>query len=168
MSGVTATYVQGSTTNVNIDCPLDWDRVHLILPGSEVTTTLSISLPLTYTTQTIYHFEIMMGIYNTQTRMITYKYIEPMPVFGAPTYLSLSALVSMGSLPLQSGSKIQLAGQAGSYQNNVSITVSPTGTYSASSYSSGLIIMSTWNWFDSTSSYNLWSTSNVNPVYANN
>jgi hypothetical protein len=168
MPGVTATYLQGSTTNVDIKCPLDWDRVHLILPGSEVNTTLSISLPLTYTTQTIYHFEIMMGIYNTQTRMITYKYIEPMPVGGAPTYLSLSALVSMGSLPLKNASKIQLAGQAGSYQNNVSITVSPTGTYSASSYSSGLIIMSTWNWFDSTSSYNLWSTSSVNPVFANN
>lgn len=66
--------------------------------------------------------------------------------------------------------KIQLAGKAGSYKDGVNITITPgTPTYSAvSSYSSALIVVSDWQWFDSTSAFSSLSTTPPgNPLFRN-
>jgi hypothetical protein len=34
MTGVTSTFIQGTTTSVSDDCPLTWDQIHFILPGN--------------------------------------------------------------------------------------------------------------------------------------
>ena len=96
--------------------------------------------------------------------MITYKFIEPEPKSLSPTYKLFSSTFPISSKPKQSGTKIQLSGNAGSYKNNISVTISPalTGTFSGTTYSTALIITSTWNWFDSTSYYNNLSISNAN------
>jgi len=48
MTGVTSTFTKGTTSNTSIDCPLNWDQIHFILPGTESLTTFSISFPMTY------------------------------------------------------------------------------------------------------------------------
>jgi hypothetical protein len=90
----------------------------------------------------------MVGIYNIDSRVITYKYIEPKPKLGSPTYKIFTSFVSVSSKPKRTNTKIQLTGNAGSYKDNVTITVSPaSGTFSGTTYSTALIIVSSWNWF---------------------
>lgn len=110
----------------------------------------------------------MVGVYNVNTRQIRYLDIETRPISPNPTYLVPgTALISSQSKVLTN--KIQLAGYAGSYKDNINITVlSGTPTYAASSYSASLIIVSDWNWFDTTSSLAALSLSSVNPIFRNN
>ncbi len=173
MTGVTSTFIQGTTTSVSIEFPLTWDQIHFILPGSENTTTFSIAIPTTYMTDTEFNFELMSGIYNTETRTITYNGIEVMPVAGSRTYKQFLSSVPVSAKPKQVATKIQLAGQAGSYKNDIEISVQPagTGTFSGTSLSTSLIILSTWNWFDSTTSIDSANISSlvVNyPQFSNN
>ena len=82
------------------------------------------AIPTTYisanlVTDNEFHFEIMSGIYNTETRAITYRAIEMMPVSGSRTYKQFSTVVAVSAKPKQLTTKIQLAGKAGSYKNDV-------------------------------------------------
>lgn len=81
-------------------------------------------------------------------------------------------MVAVSVKPKQSGTKLQLSGKAGSYKNNISLTVSPgpTNSYTSNKLSASIIILSTWNWFDSTSAYNTLSTTAAAnyPTFANN
>lgn len=109
----------------------------------------------------------MVGVYNTITRQISYLQIEPRPILSNPTYIEPSA-ASLSAKPKVLTNKIQLAGYAGSYKSNINITITPgTGSYSGTTYSSALIVVSDWNWFDSTSSLASGSLSSTNPVFAN-
>lgn len=110
----------------------------------------------------------MVGVYNVNTRQIRYLNIEPRPISPNPTYIVPgTALISSQSKVTTN--KIQLAGYAGSYRNNVNITITPgTPTYSALTYSAALIIVSDWNWFDSTSSFSALSLASANPQFQNN
>lgn len=109
----------------------------------------------------------MSGIYNIETRSITYKAIEMMPVSGSRTYKKFSTVVAVSAKPKQLTTKIQLAGRAGSYKNDVEVTVQPTvaGSFSGTSFSTSLIILSTWNWFDSTTLIDSANISSANPTY---
>jgi hypothetical protein len=124
-------------------------------------------------TDTEFHFELMSGIYNTETRTITYNSIEVLPVSGSRTYKQFLSMVAVSAKPKQLGTKLQLAGQAGSYKNDIEFTVQPaaTGTFSGTTLSTSLIILSTWNWFDSTSSIdssNISSVTALFPQFVNN
>lgn len=75
----------------------------------------------------------------------------------------------MTAKPKMLTNKIQLAGYSGSYKNNINVTITPgTGTtYSAATYSAALMVVSDWNWYDSTSSLAALSLSSANPLFAN-
>lgn len=68
IGGFTYTYYKGTTNSLNEEYPLDWDRIDVILDGSEETDDFSIIFPTTFTTATPLLFEIMVGIYNVDTR----------------------------------------------------------------------------------------------------
>ena len=78
--GITSMYVQGAATaDLTDECPLTWDHIHFILPGGAVgesASKFSIAIPTTYTGSTFFQYEIMSGIYNVETRTITYRAIE--------------------------------------------------------------------------------------------
>lgn len=166
--GFTYTYIKGTTASPSLEYPLDWDRINIVLDGTETSTAFSILLPTTFITNTLsYHYEVMVGVYNTITRQITYLQIEPRPISPNPTYIEPSS-ASLSAKPKVTTNKIQLAGYAGSYKNNVNITITPgTGSYSATTYSAALIVVSDWNWYDSTSSFSSTSLGSANPVFAN-
>lgn len=90
-----------------------------------------------------------------------------MPILGSRTYKLFSSVVSVSAKPKQLTTKIKLEGRAGSYMNNVQVTVQPTppGTFTGTSYSTSLIILSSWNWFDSTTSIDAANISSGNPLY---
>ena len=71
------------------------------------------------------------------------------------TYLE-PANVLVSAKPKQAATKILLAGQAGSYKNKIELRVEPALTLSfyGTKYSTSLIILSSWNWFDTTTVYN--------------
>ena len=108
----------------------------------------------------------MVGVYNTITRQISYLNAEPRPVSGNPTYIE-PASASLTAKPKVLTNKIQLAGYAGSYKSNVNITITPGASYSGTTYSSSLIVVSDWNWFDATSSFSSLSLASANPTFAN-
>jgi len=109
----------------------------------------------------------MSGIYNTETRVITYRAIEMRPVAGSRTYKQFLTVVAVGAKPKQSTTKILLAGNAGSYKNDVQATVQPatSGSFSGTSFSTSLIILSTWNWFDSTTMIDTANISSASPGF---
>ena len=74
---------------------------------------------------------------------------------GKRTYLA-PANVAVSIKPKQASTKIWLAGQAGSYKNNIELKIVPatTNSFLGTKYSTSLIILSSWNWFDTTSVFN--------------
>lgn len=109
----------------------------------------------------------MVGVYNTITRQIQYLNVEPQPVSPNPTYI-MPTSVSLSAKPKVLTNKIQLAGYAGSYKSNVNITITPGGgTYSGNGYSSALIVVSDWRWFDDSSSFASLSLASNNPQFQN-
>lgn len=67
-----------------------------------------------------FNFEIMAGVYNTETRTISYNFIEAMPTLGSPTFKRFSsASTIIGSKTKESNTKIKLAGRAGSYKSKI-------------------------------------------------
>lgn len=158
MDGITSTFIKGATTNITDDCPLTWDHIHFILPGGaagESANKFSIAIPTTYYGSAVFNYEIMSGIYNVETRTITYRAIEEQPVVGKRTYLA-PANVAVSAKPRSASTKIQLAGQAGSYQNKIELKVVAAliNSFQGTKYGTSLIILSSWNWFDSTTVYN--------------
>jgi hypothetical protein len=77
------------------------------------------------------------------------------------------ANVLVSAKPRQSGTKILLAGQAGSYKNNIELNVEPALTLSflGTKYSTSLIIVSSWNWFDTTTVYSSATLTNTTIGY---
>lgn len=73
----------------------------------------------------------------------------------------------MSAKPRQAATKILLAGQAGSYKNKIQLRVEPSisMTFSGTKYSTSLIILSSWNWFDTTTVYNSASLNSMDPTY---
>ena len=62
--------------------------------------------------------------------------------------------------------KIQLAGKAGSYKDNIVIDITPGNMpYSASTYEAALIIVSDWQFFDDSSAFHANTTGNANPGF---
>lgn len=50
--GFTYTYIKGTTATPTVQYPIDWDRVDIVLDGSESNSTFSIILPTTFITNT--------------------------------------------------------------------------------------------------------------------
>ncbi len=77
------------------------------------------------------------------------------------------ASVLVSAKPKQTGTKILLAGQAGSYKNNIELKVEPATTLSflGTKYSTSLIIVSSWNWFDTTTVYSSVTLTNTTSGY---
>lgn len=74
--------------------------------------------------------------------------------------------------PKQLTTKIQLAGQAGSYKNDIKLVVTPStlNTFRGTNFRTALIILSTWNWFDSTTIYStptVTTSATTPPVFTN-
>lgn len=166
LAGTTFTYIQGSSYNKTTDFPLNWDRINILLPGNESTTKFSVAIPTTYTTTSAHLFEILIGKIDITTGLITYMNSEPMPAVGTTTYL-LPENVAVYSKPKSTSTLLNVAGKAASYMSNISFSVSPSGSFAGNSYSSALIVVSNWNFFDSTSSLASTSLSSVDPIFAN-
>ncbi len=63
--------------------------------------------------------------------------------------------------------QINIAGLAGSYGTNISITVAPSATFNGNGYSTALIIVSNWQFFDSTTGLTTTTLGSVDPAYNN-
>lgn len=108
----------------------------------------------------------MVGYIDITNGVITYLQSGPLPTVGAPTYITPQNVL-VYSKPKQSAMAINIAGLAGSYMSNISITVAPSATYNGNGYSSALIVMSSWQFYDSITSLASSSLASVNPVFAN-
>lgn len=126
MNDVTSTYIQGTQSNLSSEYPLNWDQIHIIFSNSTqnpTNTEFSISFPITYRTETEFHFELMVGIYNTETRLITYLNTGPKPIDPSATFKKFLSTPAVSSKPKQTNTKIQLTGKTGSYKDNVELTI---------------------------------------------
>ena len=85
----------------------------------------------------------MIGIVNVNNGAITYLNSGVMPTIGASTYLS-PVNILVYSKPKQTAMQLNIAGLAGSYDSNVSFTVAPSGSYQGNSYSTALIVITSW------------------------
>lgn len=163
----TYTYIQGSTNlNLTTDYPLNWDRINIQLPGTETSSKFSIIIPTQFLTTSAILFEIMVGFIDINNGAITYLHAGPAPTSGNPTYL-VPQNILVYSKPKQSAMQLNIAGLAGSYMSGISFTVSPSGTFNGNGYSTGLIVMSSWQFFDSNTALSSTSLSSVNPIFAN-
>jgi len=89
-----------------------------------------------------------------------------MPISTAPTYLE-PINIAVYSKPKKSTMQLNIAGLAGSYMSNINFTVSPSISYNGTSYSSALIVVSSWQFFDSLTGLSALSLSSVDPTFAN-
>lgn len=164
---VTCTFIRGSNyLNMSTEFPLNWDRITILLPGTETTSKFNVLLPTLFLTTSAVLFEIMIGFVDITNGAITYLQSGPLPTAGASTYL-VPQNILVYSKPKQSQMQLNIAGLAGSYGTNISITVAPSASYNANGYSSALIIMSSWQFFDSTTSLTTTTLSSVDPAYNN-
>lgn len=165
--GATFTYIQGSNyLNLTTDFPLNWDRINIQLPGTESSTKFSIVIPTQFLTTSPILFEIMVGFIDITNGAITYLQAGPLPSAGNPTYLTPQNIL-VYSKPKQSAMQLNIAGLAGSYMSNISFTVAPSATFNGNGYSTALIVMSSWQFFDSNTALSSTSLASVNPVFAN-
>ena len=109
----------------------------------------------------------MVGIYNVDTRLISYNNIEPRPISPNPTYRS-AAGVLISSKPEVLTNKMDLAGEAGSYMDNIQIYITPgSASFDADTYAAALMIVSDWMVFDENSGFSAASLASANPIFAN-
>ena len=108
----------------------------------------------------------MVGIVDINNGAITYLNSGLMPTSGASTYLT-PANILVYSKPKQAAMQLNIAGLAGSYDSNVSFTVAPSGSFNGNGYSSALIVMSSWQFFDSTTALHNTSLNSADPQFAN-
>ena len=73
----------------------------------------------------------------------------------------------MPNKPKQANMQLNIAGLAGSYASNIDFTVVPSNLYEGTTYSSCLIVMSSWNFLDGLTSLSSTSLASVNPQFAN-
>jgi hypothetical protein len=165
----TYTYIQGSNAlNLTNDFPLNWDRINIQLPGTETSSRFSIVIPTQFlvAAPTPILFEIMIGFIDITNGAITYLQSEALPAVASPTYL-LSPNIQVYSKPKQAAMQLNIAGLAGSYMSNISFTVAPSATFNGNGYSTALIVMSSWQFFDSSTALSASSLASANPVFAN-
>ena len=108
----------------------------------------------------------MVGSMDVNNGAITYLNSGGMPTSGASTYLS-PVNIQVYSKPKQASMQLNIAGKAGSYDSGVSFTVSPSGSYQGNSYSTALIVMSSWQFYDQTTALSSTSLASSNPQFAN-
>lgn len=108
----------------------------------------------------------MVGILDTNNGAIRYLQAEERPVMGASTYLT-PVNILVYSKPKQAAMELGIAGLAGAYKSNVNFTVAPSGSFDGSSYSTALIVMSSWQFFVSSSGLSGTSLGSSNPQFAN-
>jgi hypothetical protein len=163
----TYTFIKGSNSlNLTTEFPLNWDRINIVLPGTESTTKFSIAIPTQYLTTSAVLFEIMVGFVDINNGAVTYLHSEPLPVVAAPTYLVPTNL-AVYTKPKQATMQLNIAGLAGSYRSSVTFTVAPSASFSGTTYSTALIVMSSWQFYDSLTTLASGSLSSTNPQFAN-
>lgn len=108
----------------------------------------------------------MVGIVDVNNGAITYLNSGLMPTVGAPTYLT-PANILVYSKPKQAAMQLNIAGLAGSYDSNVSFTVAPSASFNGNGYSTALIVMSSWQFFDPTTALHNTSLNSADPQFAN-
>lgn len=108
----------------------------------------------------------MVGTVDTNNGAITYLHAEPRPVSGQPTYL-MPNNIAVYSKPKQNAMELNIAGLAGSYKSNIKFTVVPSASFSGNSYATAVIVLSSWQFFDSLTVLNAISTSSINPTFGN-
>jgi len=63
--------------------------------------------------------------------------------------------------------QLNIAGLTASYQSNITFTVSPSGLFSGTTYSTALIVISSWQFYDSSTSLSTTSLNSANPMFSN-
>ena len=63
--------------------------------------------------------------------------------------------------------QLNIAGLTGSYKSSINFTVSPSSLFSGTSYSTALIVMSSWQFYDSTTSLSSTSLASAKPIFIN-
>lgn len=63
--------------------------------------------------------------------------------------------------------QLNIAGLAGSYSSNSKLTVAPSATYQGTTYSSCILIVSSWQFYDSLTALSATSLGAVDPHFAN-
>lgn len=87
---------------------------------------------------------------------------------ASPTYIQPGAAL-LSSKPKVTTNRIDLAGKSGSYKDSIKISVTPgSGSYTATQYAAALVVVSDWEWFDSTTTFAASSLASANPIFANN
>jgi hypothetical protein len=116
----------------------------------------------------------MIGFIDTTNGAITYLQSGQDPSVGAAsnTYLMPASFVpttnaQMPNKPKRANMQLNIAGLAGSYVSNINFTVVPSGLYQGTTYSSCLIVMSSWNFLDSLTSLSTTSLASADPQFAN-
>ena len=100
------------------------------------------------------------------TRVIRYLNIEPRPTAGNPTYLSAATAI-LSSKPKVTTNKMILRGKAGSYKDDVETKITPGApSFSATTYSAALMIVSEWQFFDDSSTFASTSLASADPIFA--
>ena len=164
---VTCTFIRGSNTlSPSTDFPINWDRINIVLPGTETSTKFSIILPTQFKITTAISFEIMIGFIDINNGAVTYLNSGLKPGAGNATQLTPQN-IQVYSKPKQSAMKLNIAGLAGSYVSSVKFTVAPSSSFNANGYSSCLIVMSSWQFFDSNTVLSATSLASVDPQFAN-
>lgn len=116
----------------------------------------------------------MIGYIDTNNGAITYLQSGQNPGAGAgsntylaPVYFIPTTNAQMPNKPKQASMQLNIAGLAGSYVSNINFTVVPSNLYQGTTYSSCLIVMSSWNFLDSRTSLSTTSLASSDPQYAN-
>ncbi len=108
----------------------------------------------------------MIGIVDITNGAVTYLNAGLRPTGGSSTQITPQN-IQVYSKPKKSTMKLNIAGLAGSYVSNVKFTVSPSSSFNANGYSSCLIVMSSWQFFDSNTALSATSIASANPQFAN-
>ena len=109
----------------------------------------------------------MVGIIDINNGAITYLNSGVMPNnISDSTYLS-PANIAVYSKPKQTAMQLNIAGKAASYDSNISFTVAPSGSYAGNSLSASLIVLSSWQFYDSTTVLSSTSLASADPQFAN-
>jgi hypothetical protein len=109
----------------------------------------------------------MIGYIDTTNGAITYLHSEPLPT-NTPSITSTYIVpqnILVYSKPKKSTMKLNIAGLAGSYMSNIDFTVSPSGIFSGTTYSTALIVMSSWNFYDSNTALSTTSLGLADPDF---
>lgn len=107
----------------------------------------------------------MVGIIDTTNGAITYLNSEAWPLYtGCSTTCINPVNISVYSKPQRTSMQFNVMGLAGSYKSNVTFTVQPSSSFTPTTYSAGLIVKTSWQFYDSLTSL---ASSSLSSVYPN-